>query len=150
MPKWSWDDGGRREWGMPVSTRDRDCAVRALAIATRRPYGDIWNVLNDLCVNATGRSAEENGVPANIARAVYRRFGMVAYDLPAPVTVDDAIGFWPNGIFVLRKRQGYGFGSTGHTVAVWRGRLRDTQWPRPAGERFRVSTVFVKPNQRHS
>ena len=73
MPKWNWDDGGRREWGMPVSTRDRDCAVRALAIATRRPYGDIWNVLNDLCVNATGRPVEENGVPDYIARAVYRR-----------------------------------------------------------------------------
>ena len=150
MARWNWDDGGRREWGMPVLTRDRDCAVRALAIATRRPYGEIWNVLNDLCVNMTGRSVEENGLPDNIVRDVYRRFGMVAYDLPVPVTVDDAIAFWPNGIFTLRVSPGHGCGRVGHTVALSRGRLRDTQWPRWAGERLRVSTVFVKPNQRRT
>ena len=138
------------EWGMPVSPRDRDCAVRALAIATRRSYCEIWNVVNDLCVNVLGRSVEEIGIPENLARGVYGRFGMMAYDLPAPVTVDDAVRMWPNAIFVLRKKQGKGFDHASHTVAVRRGKLRDTQCPRWVGERLRVSSVFVVRRRRRS
>ena len=147
MPKWSWDDGGRVKWGMPVSPRDRDCAVRALAIATRRSYGEIWNVVNDLCVNQLGRSVEEVGTREDLARDVYKRFGMRAYDLPVPVLVDDALMIWPDAIFFLQKKQGNGFGHPSHTVAVRRGKLRDTQCPRWVGERLRVAAVFVVPRQ---
>lgn len=44
--KWTYDDGGRKAAGFK-GRRARDCVVRAIAIATGRPY---WEVYRDLTV----------------------------------------------------------------------------------------------------
>lgn len=40
MPTWKYDDGGRSAAGFKGETRD--CVTRALAIATREPYADVY------------------------------------------------------------------------------------------------------------
>lgn len=44
MMRWTYNDGGRAAVGFKGTTRD--CVTRAIAIATRRPYLDVYAGLN--------------------------------------------------------------------------------------------------------
>lgn len=84
--KFVYDDGGRKDAGRRGLTRD--CVCRAIAIATERPYKEIYEELNDLCYQlrygrnqlaysiAMGRkySARE-GVPTKVIRSYFDSIG---------------------------------------------------------------------------
>ena len=42
--KWVYNDGGREEAGFKGTTRD--CVTRAIAIATEKPYKEIYDLIN--------------------------------------------------------------------------------------------------------
>ena len=57
--KWVFDDGGRAEAGF--KGRTGDCVCRAIAIATQRPYKEIYNLINELA-KSERRGKRKSGV----------------------------------------------------------------------------------------
>jgi len=52
-----YDDGGRAAAGFPADAQDaHDCVCRAIAIATERPYRDVYNSLNEAVKRYKGGS----------------------------------------------------------------------------------------------
>lgn len=47
--QWQYNDGGRKAAGYKGEAND--CVVRAIAIATERPYQEVYATLNDLAKN---------------------------------------------------------------------------------------------------
>ena len=45
MAKWIYDDGGRAEAGFKGQTGD--CCCRAISIATKRPYKEVYDLINE-------------------------------------------------------------------------------------------------------
>jgi hypothetical protein len=67
--KFVFNDGGRAEAGYKGKTGD--CVVRAIAIATKKPYREVYNEINALCrkYNVNGRSSARKGVPKEVYKA---------------------------------------------------------------------------------
>jgi len=72
--KFAWDDGGRKAAGYRGNAGD--CVVRAVAIASGRPYQDVYNVLSDGCRNqrTTSRSKQKASArnSVNVRRKWFR------------------------------------------------------------------------------
>jgi hypothetical protein len=71
--KFVYDDGGRAAAG--YRGRAGDCVVRAIAIATQRPYQEVYDAINNLVREDSGRkgwtrSSARSGVP----RATYEEY----------------------------------------------------------------------------
>ncbi len=62
MTAWTHDDGGREEAGYRGKTGD--CVTRAIAIATRLPYQDVYD-----CLNALAAKHERRGKHKGISSA---------------------------------------------------------------------------------
>jgi len=66
MKGWQYNDGGREAAGYKGTTRD--CVVRAIAIATERPYREVYEAMNELSkrerigTRKRGRSNARTGV----------------------------------------------------------------------------------------
>ena len=70
---WSYDDGGRAASGRKGLAGD--CAVRAVAIAAERGYGEVYDELAALNkLNGGSRSARE-GIPIAVLRSYLRSAG---------------------------------------------------------------------------
>lgn len=65
---WKYSDGGRKEAGFKGSAGD--CGVRALAIATERPYLEVYNRINELARLEKPRNGEKTSSARN---GVYRK-----------------------------------------------------------------------------
>jgi hypothetical protein len=67
--RYVYDDGGRAAAGF--DRRTGDCVCRAIAIATGKPYREVYDGLNALCAlyggnQRRGRTYAESGVPQHI------------------------------------------------------------------------------------
>lgn len=51
MPEYKYDDGGRATAGYKGKTGD--CGVRAVAIATGKPYKEVYDALFDIAKNVS-------------------------------------------------------------------------------------------------
>jgi hypothetical protein len=67
--KFQYDDGGRAEAGYKGTTGD--CVVRAIAIATEKPYQEIYDALNELA--KTERIGKRKKRISNARTGVYRQ-----------------------------------------------------------------------------
>lgn len=66
---WIYSDGGRFEAGLHGATGD--CVCRAIAIATRRPYHEVYDALNAAAVGER-RGSKKRGI-SNARTGVYKR-----------------------------------------------------------------------------
>lgn len=67
--RWVYDDGGRRGAGYKGATGD--CATRSIAIATMKPYAEIYDALNELAKYE--RIGKRKRGKSNARTGVYRR-----------------------------------------------------------------------------
>ena len=67
--KWIYDDGGRSKYFRAKNVRD--CAVRAIAIATGKDYLEVYNALKAL---NKGKSCR-NGTPKNVGKKYLKSIG---------------------------------------------------------------------------
>ena len=74
-----YDDGGRAEAGYKGKTGD--CVCRAIAIATQKPYKEIYNLINDFAkkerigTKKKGKSSARTGVYKDTIRKVLEHLG---------------------------------------------------------------------------
>ena len=67
--EFKYNDGGRRKAGYKGSSGD--CAVRAIAIATEKPYQEVYNEINELAkIERTSRKRKSKSSARN---GVYKR-----------------------------------------------------------------------------
>ena len=73
------NDGGREAAGYKGSTGD--CVVRAISIATGKPYQEVYDALNSMCATERGsvyrgrKSAARTGVSKSITKLYLQRLG---------------------------------------------------------------------------
>jgi hypothetical protein len=73
--KWTYDDGGRADAGLPKMTNPRDCVCRAVAIAACEPYGEVYADLANFALSERPRVGGKRSHPEQgIKRATTRRF----------------------------------------------------------------------------
>ena len=65
---YQYNDGGRKEAGFVGAAGD--CLCRAAAIATRKPYTEIYNLINEVAKAGKKKSSARNGVYKQTAKAV--------------------------------------------------------------------------------
>ena len=68
--RWVYDDGGRAAAGFNGRSSG-DCACRAIAIATGKPYREVYDGLNALCAlygvsRRAGRAYADTGIPDRV------------------------------------------------------------------------------------
>lgn len=73
MPDWTYNDGGRAATGRKGTAAD--CVVRAVAIATGRPYAEVYDEVAALVAKATGTKSARNGVPKAVRRQYLAAMG---------------------------------------------------------------------------
>lgn len=77
--EWVYDDGGRAEAGFKGKTGD--CVCRAIAIATERPYKEVYDMINEYAKGErrgkrkSGISSARTGVYKNTIRKVMNALG---------------------------------------------------------------------------
>jgi hypothetical protein len=72
--RWIYNDGGRAAAGFNGTTGD--CACRAIAIATGKPYREVYAELNALCaLLGPRRASAETGLPDRIAHIYLGQLG---------------------------------------------------------------------------
>jgi len=130
MPSYHYDDGGRAQAGYKGSTGD--CSVRAIAIATGKPYDEVYKALHHIARNWKGRSkraqrtraqpSPRNGVFVEVLDAYMKSIGWVQHmvkarinDLPAWAYTQIAEGT-PGVVLYVRK----------HYTALVNETVRDT------------------------
>lgn len=66
---WIYDDGGRAEAGFKGETGD--CVTRAISIAARRPYLEVYRALNELAPLTTTRGRRSSSSRTGVFRKTY-------------------------------------------------------------------------------
>ena len=117
------DDGGRAAAGFKGEARD--CATLAIAIATGRPYREVYDALAELA----GRTCR-NGTPKATTREYMASIGwqwVPTMTIGSGCRVHLAAGELPAGPLVVKCSR--------HVVAVIDGVIRDTHDPQRGGKR---------------
>lgn len=133
MIEWQYDDGGRAAAGFRGETRD--CVTRAIAIATERPYREVYDALNRLARAERPRhGASRSSSRAGVGRLVRHRY---LEALGWRWTPTMAIG---SGTRVHLRRDELPAGRiivalSRHSAAVVDGVVRDTYDPSRGGSR---------------
>lgn len=123
--EWIYNDGGRAEAGYKGTTGD--CVCRAIAIATERPYQEVYDLINEYAKKErTGKrkqgvSNARTGVYKNTIRKVMAHYGfkwtptmLIGQGCKVHLTADEL----PTGRIVVSI--------SGHEVAVIDGVIHDT------------------------
>lgn len=142
MP-WVYDDGGRAAAGFRGQAGD--CVCRALAIASARPYQQVYDELNELARESgnsmfAGASAR-TGLPRQIARLYLKETGWAWHPvmgIGTGCTVHLRAGELPPGRLIAQV--------TRHLCAVIDGTIHDTGDPGRGGTRC-VYGFFSKSNE---
>lgn len=77
--KWVYNDGGRSEAGYKGMAGD--CVCRAIAIATKRPYQEVYDLINEYAKaertgkRKRGKSSARNGVYKETIKKVMEHYG---------------------------------------------------------------------------
>lgn len=127
-PRWTYNDGGRADAGFRGEAGD--CVTRAFAIATARPYRDVYDDLADRCAAAGRARSARNGIPTKIMRAYMADEGWdwtPTMSIGSGTTVHLRADELPSGIIVARV--------TKHVCAVIDGVVHDTADPTRDGTR---------------
>lgn len=126
---WVYDDGGRAAAGRRGTAGD--CVARAIAIASGRPYGDVYDELAEINLAYGGkRSAREGIKPAATRDYLGRHLGWewtATMGIGTGCTVHLAGGELPDGVLVARLSR--------HITAVVDGVIHDTHDPARDGSR---------------
>ena len=67
-----YDDGGRAAAG--YKGRAGDCVVRAIAIATQKPYQEIYDAINGLALAERARRGRRYSARSGVGRTTYERY----------------------------------------------------------------------------
>jgi len=139
-----YDDGGRK--GTGYVGQARDCVVRSIAIATSKPYKEVYDALNQLAKRErprkrSTRSSSRNGV----YRRTYERY-LFALGWAWQPTMFIGQGCkihlcapeLPSGVLIIRVSK--------HTTCVIDGTIHDTSDPSRDGRRC-VYGYYYKPIQ---
>jgi len=70
--KFVYDDGGRSAAGYRGETGD--CVTRAIAIATERPYQEVYTALNHLATKERPRRGKRSASRTGVHRRTYERY----------------------------------------------------------------------------
>lgn len=129
---WVYDDGGRAEAGFKGQAGD--CVTRALAIASERPYREVYDRLNKVAQamprRGKKRSTARTGVSKNVTRAFLRDRGWTWHPTMGIGTgcrVHLRADELPAGRLVVQV--------SGHLCAVVDGVIHDTYDPSRDGTR---------------
>jgi hypothetical protein len=134
---WIYDDGGRAEAGR--RGRAEDCVCRAIAIATGRPYHEVYDWLNELGKaersrtrkgKPVRRSAARTGVHKPTVRKAMAELGWLwtpTMGIGTGCRVHLAVGELPGEPVITQV--------SGHVCAVIGGVIRDTYDPGREGTR---------------
>lgn len=77
--EWVYDDGGRAAAGFKGTTGD--CVCRAIAIATQRPYKEVYDLINEFgkaersSKRRSGKSSARTGVYKSTVRKIMEHLG---------------------------------------------------------------------------
>jgi hypothetical protein len=140
--EWLFDDGGRKAAGFKGVAGD--CAARSIAIATRRPYLEVYEALNEFAAKERtgkrkrGKSSARTGVYTTTIRRYMKSIGWkwiptMAIGSGCKVHLTD--GELPNGRLVVSVSR--------HLTAVIEGEIRDTFDPQRDDKRC-VYGYFVE------
>lgn len=110
-----YNDGGRAEAGFQGSASD--CVCRALAIATGKPYKEVYDRINVLA----GKPVARTGVPKKLTRKIVQSFGfkwvpVMGIGTGCTMTLDPTK--LPKGVIICKV--------TNHLCTVIDGVLNDT------------------------
>ena len=132
MTKWKFNDGGRAAAGFKGSTGD--CVTRAIAIATGKPYAEVYEEINEIAEEleglAFGRSRARTGVFKKTYGEYLRREG---WKWTPCVTIGSGCKVHlrseelPGGTIIVRLSR--------HISAVINGVIHDTFNPSREGTR---------------
>lgn len=145
-----YDDGGRAESGRKGSAGD--CVCRSIAIASGKPYGEVYAALasgsaTERGSRATGRSAR-NGI--HVTRQWFKRYmasmgfrWFPCMGIGTGCRVHLAAGELPDGNLVVQVSR--------HSTAIINGVIRDTHDPQRESYMFRQfpgwQTAELKPGE---
>jgi hypothetical protein len=133
MMQWIYNDGGRTQAGFKGETGD--CATRAVAIATRVPYREVYDLLNSYATRERPRSGGKRsdartGYHARTLRKVMDDLGWTwvpTMQIGSGTTVHLRDGELPAGRLVVRLSK--------HFSAIVDGVIYDTHDPSRDGTR---------------
>ena len=111
--KFQYDDGGRQEAGYKGKTDD--CVCRALAIATGKPYQEIYDLIKEL-----GGNPRVGGIKTPLLKKICDTLGgryTATASVGKPSSVKLVEGHLPAGHVIVNLRK--------HVTAVIDGTLRD-------------------------
>ena len=128
-----YDDGGRADTGFKCKARD--CVARAIAIATGKPYEDVYNGLNDLrdsCrqTKYVRGSSAGKGVYKQVYSKYLKSLGWVwtpTMEIGSGCTVHLKASELPRGTLIVKVSR--------HVCAVIDGIIHDTYDPSRSGTR---------------
>lgn len=69
--RWEYDDGGRKDAGYRGSAKD--CVCRAIAIATQRPYEEIYGLINAYARQERRRDGRRSGARTGVFKDTIRK-----------------------------------------------------------------------------
>lgn len=122
--KWTYDDGGRTAAGYKGGAGD--CVARSIAIATGKPYQEVYDALNALAKNERtgkrkrGKSSARSGVYKNTIRRYLESIGwewVPTMHIGSGCTVHLADGELPSGRLIVSLSR--------HVTAVIDGVIHD-------------------------
>jgi hypothetical protein len=130
---WVYDDGGRAEAGRKGSADD--CVCRSIAIATQRPYAEVYADLNEAATRERPRAGRKrSSARTGVNKATIRRYldslgwrWTATMAIGQGCTVHLAPGELPAGRLVVQ--------ASAHLVAVIDGVVHDTHDPTRDGTR---------------
>jgi hypothetical protein len=143
VTSFTYNDGGRAETG--YRGKAGDCVVRAIAIATQQPYGDVYSAINELAkkeiVRKRSRSSARNGVGRKVYQPYLESLGwrwVPTMKIGAGCKVHLRAEELPAGRLIVRASK--------HIVAVIDGVINDTYDSSRDGRRC-VYGYFHKPEK---
>lgn len=134
MAKWIYDDGGRADAGFKGTTSD--CVCRAIAIATEKPYKEVYDLINEFGAREhigkrkKGKSSARTGVYKQTIRKIMEHYGWTWHPtmkIGSGCTVHLTGEELPSGRLVVNCSK--------HSVAVIDGEIHDIYDPSKNGTR---------------
>jgi hypothetical protein len=127
-----YNDGGRAAAG--YKGRAGDCVVRAIAIATQKPYQEVYDAINSLAEAERTRRGRRSSARSGVSRATYQRYlrdlgweWVATMQLGSGCRVHLRKGELPKGRLVVRLSR--------HLTAVIDGMINDIYNPDRRGTR---------------
>jgi hypothetical protein len=131
--KWVYDDGGRRSAGYKGTAND--CVVRAIAIATERPYQEVYDAINEHAqLERPRKGSRRSSAREGVYRRTYERYlASLGWTFTPTMSIGSGCKVHlradelPKGRIVCTVSK--------HVVAVVDGVIHDTDDPSRAGTR---------------